>query len=112
MSAIDEYRSFQGTAGFVLFSGIAGLNGIEAKEVFFAVRDEVIDGIGDLTPGARYRSKHLCGDVLWSILGTRGLHSAIGICVSFLVKHDVVPLVCVTSASFSNKWYSLKSSMH
>ena len=108
MSAIDEYRAFQGTAGFKLFAGIARLNKLDAKEVFFAVRDEVLDAIDGLMRGVRYRSNDLLTDELWAIFVTPGLHKAIGICVSFLVKLGVVPLVCVSTVHESCKWYSLK----
>lgn len=107
MTAIDEYRLFQVRPGHVLFAGIAGRHGLDPLDVFCAVREAVLDAIDDLTPGQKYCSSDLCGSELWAILGTRGLHSSIGICVSFLVKFGLVSLVCVTPAHLPNKLYSL-----
>lgn len=110
MTAIDEYRLFLGRPGHVLFSGITGRHGLDPLDVFGVVREAVLDAIDDLTPGMKYRSSDLCGAELWAILGTPGLHSAIGICVSFLVKLGLVSLVCVTPAHLPNKFYMLKPS--
>lgn len=98
MSVIKAYELFQSRPGYSIFSRNCGRHDLNPQDVFFAVRDEVFDAIDDLTPGQRCTSADLCGSELWSVLGSPGLHSAIGISVSFLVKSGLVPLVCVTPA--------------
>ena len=107
MTAINEYRLFKVRPGHVLFAGVVGRHGLDPLDVFCAVREAVLDAIDNLTPGQKYGSRDLCGSELWAILDTRGLHSSIGICVSFLVKFGFVPMVCVTPTHLPNKRYSL-----
>jgi hypothetical protein len=107
MTAIDEYRLFKVRPGHVLFAGVVGRHGLDPFNVYCAVREAVLDAIDDLTPGQKYGSSEFCGPELWAILDSRGLHSSIGICVSFLVKFGLAPLVCVTPAHLPNKRYSL-----
>lgn len=107
MSAIKDYELFQSRPGYAIFSANCHRNRLNPQDVFFAVCDDVLDAIDDLIPGQRYRSADLCGSELWSILGSPGLHSAIGISVSFLVKSGLVPLVCVTPPRLPHKSYTL-----
>lgn len=107
MSAIKAYELFQSRPGYSIFSRNCHRNRLNPQDVFFAVCDDVLDAIDDLIPGQKCRSADLCGSELWSILGSPGLHSAIGIGVSFLVKSGLVPLVCVTPSRMPNKRYTL-----
>jgi hypothetical protein len=107
MSAIKAYELFQSRPGYSIFSRNCSRHELNPQDVFFAVRYEVFDAIDNLTPGQRCTSADLCGLELWSVLGSPGLHSAIGISVSFLVKSSLVPLVCVTPARVPKKRYTL-----
>lgn len=105
---VTQFRAFvssgQGRRCHVAFKKTL----IGSDALFFAVRDEAQDNCAKLKPGRRYTAADVCGPFLWQRLHYAGLHRAMGLCVSFLVKSGLLPLVCVNPRAKGTKFYVVR----
>ncbi len=105
-------KRFKNYPTYNRFAGLLAPRGIAPERVLLAVYASVLESVEGLILDATYTAEQLCGDELWVCWPTPGQHRAMGICLSFLVAAELVPLVCSSPAHISNKRYSLKPSKH
>lgn len=66
------------------------------------------NGIGGMEPGVKYATQDLFDTPAWAS-SRRGYKIALGLCLSYLVAHQLVPLVYANKPGDTNKLYELVS---
>lgn len=105
MSVINQFKSYQ---SYNRFSSLMAPHEVDLSVVIMAVYVSAIESVEGLIPGAQYTTEDLCGPIVWSQWPSKGQHRALGICLSFLVAEQLVPLVRTSPAHRRNKRYSMK----
>jgi hypothetical protein len=87
-------------------AGLLKRHRIEFRTLAQIIYSDVKAVLPYLIPGCSYTAEDLCGPEIWKQYPTHGLHRAIGICLSMMVKMSLLPLMC-TNPRNSNKCYAL-----
>jgi len=112
MNNIELIKQFKSYPTYNRFVGLLAPHRVSPSLVLNAVYAAVMESVGGMIPGAKYSTEELCGDEVWWAWPSVGQRRAMGICLSFLVAQELVPLICSSPAHVSNKRYSLKPSTH
>jgi hypothetical protein len=112
MKNIELIQRFKSCPTYNRFAGLLAPHDVSPEQVLCAVYVAVMESIDGLVSGGKYTTEDLCGPEVWWAWSTDGLHRAMGICLSFLVAAELVPLICTSPAHIPNKRYSLKPSKH
>ncbi len=105
MTFIQQFKAYP---SFNRFKGLLAQHTVSESEITAAVYVSVMESLDGMVPGVEYTAEDLCGKIVWSQWPTKGQHRAMGICLSFLVAEQLVPLVRTSPAHRRNKRYSLK----
>jgi hypothetical protein len=108
MKNTEVIKQFERHPTYCRLAGLLALHDVSPEQVLCAVYVTVMESIDGLVTGKKYTTEDLCGPEVWEALPTDGLHRAMGICLSFLVAAELVPLVCSSPAHRRNKRYTLK----
>ncbi len=101
-------EQFQAHPSHKRFSSLLAMHKVAESDLIAAVYVSVMESVDGMVPGVQYTTQDLCGELLWSHWPSKGQHRAMGICLSFLVAEQLVPLVRTSPAHKRNKRYSLK----
>jgi hypothetical protein len=101
-------KQFKSHPTYGRFVGLMAPHNDSPEQAVCSIYAAVMGSIDGLVPGGKYTAEDLCGPEIWEAWPTDGLHRAMGICLSFLVAAELVPLVCLSPAHRRNKRYSLK----
>jgi len=105
MTFIDQVQAHP---AYKRFSSLLAKHEVAESDLIAAVYISVMESVGGMVPGVQYTTEDLCGKIVWNQWPTKGQHRAMGICLSFLVAEQLVPLVRTSPAHKRNKRYSLK----
>lgn len=101
--------TFEGRPEYCRIGRLLAKHDVNCMDMVWHVFTEVKESLGGMMHGYSYTSASLCGEDLWNKYPTAGLHRAMGICLSVMVKAGLLPLVCVNPER-SNKRYRLADS--
>lgn len=102
-----SYRLFTQSSRFNRVRGLLTKTHLTPQQAFTMVVNALDQAIGGMEPGVEYKTEDLIEPSLWAGLGD-AISRSLGICLSYLVANDLIPLVYANRPGSTNKLYMLK----